>query len=428
MERTLHQSPATGARFHGIASAPHVGREQSAWYKALTAWSRAAARLVPPGPLSPRRWVEDARRAAGLDDFGAEFGDAESGLGAWVSAVEREGDVSPIGRMIIRYEMTRILAGRLAIVDVLRKNRGIAEAPIDRPLFVIGLPRSGTTLLHRLLALDPGWRAPRLWELLHTAPPRVFDDRRLRTEWQLRIVEAMVPEFRAVHPAYADEPEECVVATTATFRSMQLVARARAPSYVRWLLGEDARPVYRYHRAVLSVLGHGETQPRWVLKAPEHLFWLDGILDVYPDARFVHLHRDPVEVAPSGCSLHTIARRVLTERLRRPEMGREWLDLWQTGITRAIAARQRILPGRLLDVSYLDLVADPAAVVRRVHAFAGVREAADVEREVSRFLAQNPAGKHGKHAYTLAEFGLTAGEVRERFADYWDRFGGSSSG
>jgi hypothetical protein len=392
----------------------------------VTAWSRAAERVVPPGPLSPRRWVEDARRASGLEDFGAEFGDVESGLEAWVSAVEREGDVSPVGRMIIRYEMTRILAERLAIVDVLRKNRGIAEAPVDRPLFVIGLPRSGTTMLHRLLALDPGCRAPRFWELLYTAPPRGRDDRRRRTEWQLRAAEAMVPDFRAIHPAYADEPEECVVATTATFRSMQLVARARAPSYVRWLLAEDARPVYRYHRAVLSVLAHGEPQPRWVLKAPEHLFWLDAILDVYPDARFVHLHRDPVEVAPSGCSLHTVARRVLSERLRRPEMGREWLDLWHAGITRAIEARRRILPGRLLDVSYRDLVASPAGVVRRVHAFAGVTPATDVERSVARWLAQNPADKHGKHAYTLAEFGLTAGEVRERFADYWDRFGGDA--
>jgi hypothetical protein len=200
------------------------------------------------------------------------------------------------------------------------------------------------------------------------------------------------------------------------------------PSYVRWLLAQDARPVYRYHRAVLSVLGHRAPPRRWVLKAPEHLFWLEAILDVYPDARFVHLHRDPVEVAPSGCSLDTVARRVLTERLRRPEMGREWLDLWHAGVTRAIEARRRMAPGQLLDVSYRDLVADPAAVVRRVHAFAGVTPAPGVERGVARWLAQNPANRHGKHDYTLAEFGLTAGEVRERFADYWARFGGDRSG
>jgi hypothetical protein len=238
----------------------------------------------------------------------------------------------------------------------------------------------------------------------------------------------MVPDLRAVHPLYADAPEECVVATTATFRSMQFVARARVPSYVRWLLSQDARPVYRYHRAILTILGLGRPRRRWVLKAPEHLFWLDAILDVYPDARFVHVHRDPVKVAPSGCSLDTVARRVLTERLRRPEMGREWLDLWQAAVARALEARSRLAPGRLLDVSYRDLLADPAGVVRRVHAFAGVTPAAGTELSVARWLSSNPADKHGKHAYTLAEFGLTAGEVRERFADYWDRFGGDRRG
>ena len=416
------QGPATMPERESLPTTPPV---QSAWLSGLTSLTRSLARLIPPSPFTPERWIKAAQRSTGLTDLGSEqFGDIVRPLSVWLDAVENEADLSPLGRRILRNEVKRALHARLKVIDALNKAPQILNEPIARPRFIVGLPRSGTTMLHRLLALDPTAHAPLFWELLRPAPPTnpSRDLRRYYARWQLAALLALVPDYRTVHPIYAEEPEECVVATTHCFLTMQLDARVRTPRYVSWLLQQDAIPVYRYHRAVLQLLQWKQPRRQWILKSPEHLFWLDSVLAVYPDAEIVQIHRDPMQITPSGCSLLMTTRRIFSERLHPEKLGEEWLSQWGSALERFTKARAALPRRQCFDVSYQDLITDPRGVLRSIRTHFGEEHTPEHDMEVTRWLKANPAERHGKHSYTLAEFGLTKAQVEARFSAYWERW------
>jgi hypothetical protein len=378
-------------------------------------------------PLSAERLIEAARRRAGREDFG-EIPIAEP-LARLLESCRREASLSLIGRLALKWDVLRFLTNLLDLAAAERRSPVIAEAPIARPIFITGFPRSGTTFLHELMLCDPENRAPRVFETIYPYPDPGGPDRRAaRVARQLRMFERLAPEFRGLHRISAESPQECTEITAHAFRSLRFDTTYRIPSYRTWLESEpDGHlPAYRLHRRFLQHLQHqaGEAPPpRWVLKCPDHLFALDALRAVYPDARLVIVHRDPARVLLSVSKLTEVLRGPFTRRLDRMEIGRGESARWLEGARRMIAASEDPRwAGAISHVRYLDLIADPAAAVGTVYRQLGVPMPETLAPAVARFAAAEPNGGYGLHRYRFEDHGLDAEAEREKFRPYLAHF------
>jgi len=377
--------------------------------------------------LDEQELIETACRTTGRRDFGD--GSFREPLRILLRAYETEARLNLVGRLAARHDTLRLLANRLRLVADRQRHPDIAAQEIRRPLFIVGLPRTGSTLLHHLLAQDPANRVPVTWEVLFPSPPPERDsyaeDPRIAVaqRWLSRF-DRLAPSFKSIHPTHARWPIECMAILSHTFASPQFQSMYAVPSYQRWLSYKDLRPVYAFHRRFLQHLQWRCPAERWVLKAPSHLFALDALLATYPDARIIQTHRDPHAVVASVASLDVVLRRVFSHRVTPHEIGREALQQWASAVERAMQIRARPdgAPGRFLDVYYTDLVRDPIATVRRIYAQCGLRLTDEVEARLRRFLAAHPKDQHGVHRYSLAQFGLRPEEVARRFQAYLARF------
>lgn len=385
----------------------------------------SSARLVN---LAPTRLVDDAKRRAGCDDFD---GDAwREPFERLLHSFENDARLTLLGRIAARQDLLRHLVNRLRMQDDRHRLPEIGAERIEQPLFVTGLPRTGTTLLQGLLAQDPENRSPVNWEVMYPSPPparsRGRRDRRIEiAERQIRWFHRLTPEFRKIHPVGAQLPEECLLITSHSFMSFQFQTSHRVTSYQRWLEDQDLRPSYEAHRQVLRHLQWRAQRRTWVLKAPAHLYGIEALFAVYPDARVVLTHRHPLEVVPSMASLHTVLRSTFSDDVDPAAVGREVTRRWSAGIDRALRARDAgAAPAdRFHDVLYRELVRDPIGVVRRLYEQIGRRLTAAAEERMQRFLHESPKDKHGPHRYTLEQFGFDAAEERERYRPYIERFG-----
>jgi hypothetical protein len=359
-----------------------------------------------------------ASQVTGLSDFGPD--DYADGLEVLLGSLERDAELTARGRKVMRAMLRGALAARLVSEAGWAAHPAYAQVPVERPLFVTGLPRTGTTALHRLLAADPAHQGLELWlaEAPQPRPPRqtwadnpVF--RYIQAGCERHHVEH--PEFMGVHYMAADQVEECWQLLRQSMRSISWECLAHLPSYSAWLRGQDWTGAYRRHRRNLQLIGL-ETGRRWVLKNPSHLFALDALLAVYPDALIVQTHRSPEVAIASVCSLAAQATAGWSDTFAGEVIGRDQLELWASGLERFGAERARHDPdpsSRFFDVSYDDLVADPVGTAEAVYAHFGLPfggAAADAMRALStggRALAA--------HRYTLADFGLTEEQVEERF-------------
>ena len=387
--------------------------------------SSAGVQLVQ---LDEARLLNEACRRSGLENFGDPV--FREPLRRLLQSYETEAALSLLGRIAARQDTLRLLATRLKMEEDRRRHPEIAAQEIRRPLFVTGLPRSGTTLLHGLLAADPAHRAALNWEMMFPSPPpeRVHyrDDRRIElAERQIRWFQRLTPEFRKIHPVGARLPEECLIITSHSFMSFQFQTSHHVPSYQTWLESEDLRPAYQTHRRFLQHLQWHGPRGRWILKAPAHLFGIEAMFAVYPDAGVIFTHRDPLEVVPSLASMHTTLRRTFSEAVDPVAVGAEVTRRWADGITRALRARDAgCAPAdRFFDLQYTDLVRDPMGTVRQIYTHFGMPLTAPAEERMRRFLAQHPKDKHGPHHYSLQQFGFDADEERARYRAYCERFG-----
>jgi hypothetical protein len=399
--RTLTRALNTGAALLGADRAPFVS-------------------------LAPERLVADARDRARLDDFGEP--DLEEPLRRLTASYDREAGLTVIGRIAARQDTVRLLVNRLRMQEDRRRQPGIGEQAVERPLFVTGLPRTGTTFLHGLLAQDPANRVPYTWEAMFPSPParsRRGADRRLeQAERQIRWFHRLNPDFRRIHPLGARLPDECLIITSHSLASFQFQTSHRVPSYQAWLERQDLRACYAAHRRFLQHLQWRGPAGRWVLKAPAHLFGLRALFETYPDAGVVVTHRDPLEVVASLASLHTTLRSTFSDDVDPIAVGAEVTRRWAEGLARGQRARDAgcAPPARFLDVRYTDLVRDPIATVRLIYRQFDLRWSDAVEARMRHFLATNPRGKYGEHRYTLEQFGLDRDEEAERFRAYRERF------
>jgi hypothetical protein len=396
--------------------------------RALNALGRGSTRLglalVSLDPETLERRV--ANRVGAEPEVPALFRD---GLRALVRALESEARLTLLGRLSARTLIQRLLANRAHLAADRARFPEIALEKIERPLFIVGLPRTGTTLLHTLLAQDPATRTPLAWEAREPSPPPERDsfERDARIAPCARELEGLyrlLPEFRAVHPMAADWPQECVAITAHAFVSLQFSTTWRVPSYTRWLSTQDHGPAYALHRRVLQHLQWRNPRERWVLKTPGHLWTLSALFAAYPDAGVIHTHRDPVRVLASTTSLAAILRRLASDSTEPAEIGREWGPELALGLERASTFRRRepALAQRFVDVQFDDLNRDPLAVVQKIYAHFGLALGDEARARMAAFLAGNPREKHGVHRYRLEDFGLDVHEERRRFASYSEEF------
>ncbi len=380
--------------------------------------------LVRPD-FSPAGLLGTAQRKTGLEDFGDGF--SEEGLARLLAGYQSEARLHAIGRIAAHTDTVALLANRLRLVADRRRHPEIADQELRAPVFIVGLPRTGTTLLHRLLAQDPGHRVPRTWEILYPSPPpqraRAGTDPRIgRAERGIRQLDRLAPEFQRIHAVGARLPEECIAILAHSFASDRFVAMHRLPSYQAWLDRQDLRFAYGDHRRFLQHLQWRHPGRRWLLKAPAHLLALADLLDVYPDALIVQTHRDPARVLASLASLIATLRGAFSDAVDPFEIGREVAVRWAEAFRRGIATR-RVSPGdRFVDVHYHELLRDPMAIVRRLYERMEERLSAEAEHAMRCFLAENPQDRFGRHRYRLASFGLDPAIERRRFEDYRAQF------
>src|SRR5262249_483751 len=305
----------------------------------------------------------------------------------------------------------------------------IVAEPVRAPIIIVGLPRTGTTVLHALLAQDPENRVPMTWEVMHPwpAPERATydtDPRIAQVERHCAGVGRIIPGFKSMHPMGALLPQECVALTAHEFATMIYHTANRVPSYQRWLDGADLRWVYRAHRRWLQFLQWRCPGERWVLKSPGHLWALDALLGEYPDVRIVQTHRDPLKVVASLASLVTVLRSMASDEIDAREIGADWTARLADGLARGMAARVNGLlpPSQVLDVQFHDLMRDEIATVRQIYSHFGLTLSASAEERMRAFLAANPREKHGAHRYALSAAGLDEATERRRYAAYEARF------
>src|SRR6184192_793225 len=378
---------------------------------------------IPRTPLRAVDVIETAKRRCGLDDFGG--GDFFEGLSRLLDSCRREAQLNLIGRIVLRADLIRILCSRLFIQRDRKVYRGIGRQEIHEPLFIVGLPRSGTTVLHTLLALDPEHRVPLTWEVMTPSPPTGDNENRRiqRAISSCNCFNWLAPTFRQVHPVGAQLPQECVSLMAPTFMSDQFDAMYYVPSYRAWFFRQDLRPAYDYHRRFLQHLQVRQNARRWVLKAPTHMFALPTLLSVYPDALFVQTHRAPLDAMASVSSLITILRRVFSDAVDPLTVCCEAIDYWSETLDRFLQERDRLAANRICDLNYIEIRRDPLAVVQRIYTHFGWSLSQKVEQRMRRALAGQPEDRYKLHRYDLSQFGVQEAESAARFAAYCDRFG-----
>ena len=368
-----------------------------------------------------------ARRRAGLGEFqDRSFLEAFRRL---LQSLDNEAQLNLFGRIAAREDIIRLLANRLRLEQDRLRYPEIAAQEIHRPIFITGLPRSGSTLLHGLLAQDPANRVPQSWEMLDPSPPperATYDsDRRIAAaERQMRWFQVLAPEFRKIHAVGAQLPEECVMILAHSFFGSEFCSMFGVSSYQEWLQQQDLIPAYRLHRCFLQHLQSRCPGERWVLKAPAHLNGLGALLTVYPDAAVIMTHREPLEVLASEASLQLMLRRTFSDATDPIAIGREVTQSLADAIHWGLRVRDGngVPPEQFFDVTYSELANDPIGAVRRIYEHFAVPLTPPVEIRMRDFVAQNPKDKNGLHEYSLRQFGLDAEEERERYHAYRERF------
>lgn len=377
--------------------------------------------------LDTDRLLAAGRSRAGERDF--EDRTFLDGLNRLLHALETEARLNLLGRIVARESVVSHLANRLALEQDRRRYPEIAAEAINRPIVITGLPRSGSTLLHGLLAQDPANRVPQTWEMLTPSPPPEresydCDPRIAITDKQLRWFDRLVPDFHKIHAVGARLPEECVPILSHSFLSSQFCSMYVVPSYQTWVRAQSLLPAYQLHRRFLQHLQWRCRGSRWILKAPAHLQALGELCAVYPDVRVIMTHREPLEVLPSEASLHTVLRQTFSDAVDPAAVGREVTELTADEIGAGLQARDDgcAPPERFFDVRYRDLVVDPIGTVRRVYERFAIPFTTIAETRMQRYLADTPKDKHGAHVYSLTRFGLNPDEERERYRAYRERF------
>lgn len=376
------------------------------------------------------RLVDAAMATTGEDDFGEPSW--QEGLDILLDSLQNEARLNELGVEIAAGEIAAYLAIRLSINSWRRDHPVVADGVIERPVVIVGQPRTGTTILYDLLSQDPALRAPLTWEVDRPVPPPetesyLSDPRIEEVQATIDMAESLIPGFTTFHPIGATLGQECVRMTASDFRSLIFPTQYRVPTYNHWLLHDaDLGSAYRWHRRYLQHLQSRHPGEQWLLKSPAHLWHLDALATEYPDAIVVQTHRDPLKVIASTSALAAHLRGLASDKPSIAELAEGYADDIFLGLDRGIEARDRgtFPPSQIFDVHFTEFVADPLATIAKVYVALGRELTASTEARMRSFLAENPGdGNSGGNRYRFSDTGLDAGALRERSSRYQERFG-----
>ena len=396
--------------------------ERPVWLERLNAHGVAAGDAAAIVSLDPEDLIACAKSTTGLQDFGG--GDWRCHFDVLVRALEAESSLHLMGRILVRTEILRSLRNRLLLTDLWSRQPKIKEVELSPVTFVVGSPRSGTSILHELLALDPAARAPAMWEMLHPVEALEGEEFRGVGDHETRFWHDLQPEYETMHVNGGDLPNECIFIAMNEFLSDQWGGCHVVPSYEVHLISADHRPAYRFHSDVLRVLQQRSGGKRWLLKAPSHLSQLRALFAVYPNARIIQTHRDPLKTIPSTLSLLGTLKRMRCERVDIVGLAPLIVEGQALAHERAIADRDACtIPGdQFVDVRYADLMVDPLGTIERLYEALGWSFSEVLAGRIATYLSKKPKGSRGSHKYGLEQMGLNASNVAERYRAYCTRF------
>lgn len=391
----------------------------------LTDMQRAAIASTPPVSMDVEAVLAAARAQTGLDDFGSP--DFRERLGVWLQSFDEDSGLGPLGRITMFGECVRYASTRLKIEDLLRRHPEIAGIPIDRPIMVAGLPRSGTTHLVNILAADPRLRSTPLWETMEPIPGPEDkgdpDPRFLRTQAIWGAFEAMLPLMPAMHEMAPEHVHEDIELQGPDFSSYLPEWQSRPYRWRDYYFAHDQTPHYAYAKRVMQALTWLKGPERWVVKSPPHMENLGALIAVHPTAIVPITHRDPVAVIQSAITMIAYGDRIRRTHIDLTELADYWIARVERLLKACVRDRALIPQTQSIDILFHEYMADQKGTVERVYQLAGLEMTPEAERRIDAFLANNPRGKHGRVEYDLAgDFGIDVGALRERFAFYYDRF------
>ena len=365
-----------------------------------------------------------AREQSGLSDFGDPS--FREGLDVLVGAWNNEAKLTPGGIGRVAASTIATLAQRLRVEDYLKANPTLLDAPIEKPLFVFGLSRTGTTLAINLLAADPARRIFMRWEALNTVPPAAkgalrSDPRFHEEQAKLKMSLKYVPHISAMHHEDADSPTECQFAMTPSFCSQVYDSQFQIPGYSDWFLSADYAPAFAYHKRLMQLLQENNGG-RWTFKNPWHPLYLDALTATYPDAQLVMTHRDPADVVASACSLVYAVRQMFSDEVDPHQVAADSLKTFDLMIARTQAFEAKHGAGSIHHIGYRELTADPLGTMRQAYTHFGEELSPEAAAAMQAMLDANPQGKHGKHKYALEDYGLTRVGVNAHFREYCERY------
>jgi hypothetical protein len=382
--------------------------------------------------FEPAALLQAARERTGLDDFGSD--DFLEPLGILCGSLASEAPLSPEGRIAQRERLIGTLSSRLTLNEWVRRHPEIAEEDIGAPVVIAGLPRTGTTMLYRMLSAADGLTPPIFYEAVQLNP--AFDwDFQADTDPRIAAGHAIVaemmkamPDIASIYPFEAMAPEESIFLYQGAFRSTHEQSSALVPAYDRWFKTADKRPAYEYLRRAVQFLqwqrrrtGRHQEGVRWLLKTPDHLHGLDALLEVFPGAHVIQTHRDPVQTIPSICSFIRVLHSRTSSRDDAVDVGQAWSRMFANSMRNALQVRER-KPDRFLDIWYRDTVADPRKVAEDVFSFIGQPLTEAGWAEMQKWREANKREERPAHSYTLEEFGLSEALIKEDFQVYRERF------
>lgn len=363
-----------------------------------------------------------ATKLTGMDDFGTDDDNYREALSVLLDSYKREAGLTALGSKMNRFFLRGALVARLLSESAWKQYPEYTNVAIEQPIFVTGLPRTGTTVLHRLLGADPAHQGLHLWlaEFPQPRPPR---DTWESNPWysqlnaQFNKAHAENPEYTGLHFMAAYELEECWQLLRQSLHSVSYETLAHVPSYAQWLAGQDWTPSYQRHRRNLQLIGLNDADKRWVLKNPSHLFALDALLATYPDALVIQTHRPVETIMASMCSLAQHTAEGWSRTFTAEQIGADAMETWSRGLQRFNTARASYDAAQFCDVDYRDLIADPLGTVASVYRHFGLTLTDEARKAMEDSHAESQTGARApKHKYSLADYGLTAEEVKERFA------------
>ena len=375
--------------------------------------------------LSEEALIAAARERTGLTDFGDES--FREGLRVLLETYQRAG-LRAGGRKVTRGRLIQLLCNRLRVEQAFRRHPEVLEREIRSPVYMTGFPRTGSSALFNLLAIDPAARPLLLWEAMNPdpyqgepLPPGREDPRLEATRAYFERDRQRNPDFDKIHYRRADGPEECVLLTAHTFCDAQNGIEPLMSPFREWFEAQDLHPTYAYYRDLLKLLDWQRPGERWLLKSPAHLWALGILVEMFPDVCIIQTHRNPLQIIPSYCSMMA-ALMTIRESVDLRELGPVVLEYLARSLERGLAARDSSAPERFLDVDYHRFVEQPMKTVEQIYGYFGIELGSESADAMRAYIRENPQNRHGSHRYALAEYGLSAEAVCSRLADYIECF------